>query len=76
MKQTLFEQNGGTYTRQGDYMLPDVKLPDQPKFELGVWANRRRQFLRSSITICSPSVLSIPTWLRLSSGPRSCLTSW
>lgn len=46
MKQTLFEQSGGTYSQQGDYMLPDVKLPDQPEFELGVWANRRRQFLK------------------------------
>ncbi len=46
MKQTLFEQNGGTYTQQGDYMLPDVKLPVQPEFELGVWADRRRQFLK------------------------------
>ena len=46
MKQTLFEQSGGTYTRQGDYMLLDVKLPDQPEFKLGVWANRRRQFLK------------------------------
>ncbi len=46
MKQTLFEQNGGTYTRQGVYMLPDVRLPDQPEFEIGVWANRRRQFLK------------------------------
>ncbi len=46
MKQTLFEQSGGTYTQQGDYMLPDVRLPDQPEFEIGVWANRRRQFLK------------------------------
>ena len=46
MKQTLFEQSGGTYTRQGDYMLPDVKLPDQPEFEIGVWGNRRRQYLK------------------------------
>ena len=22
---TLFEQQGGTYTRQGDYLLPDIK---------------------------------------------------
>ncbi len=46
MKQTLFEQNSGTYTQQGDYMLPDVKLPEQPEFEIGVWANRRRQYLK------------------------------
>lgn len=46
MKQTLFEQSGGTYTRQGNYILPDVKLPDQPEFEIGVWGNRRRQYLK------------------------------
>lgn len=46
MKQTLFEQNGGTYTQQGDYLLPNIKLPDQPKYEIGVWGNRRRQYLK------------------------------
>ena len=46
MEQTIFEQNGGTYTRQGDYLLPDVKLPDQPEYEIGVCGNRRRRFLK------------------------------
>lgn len=46
MKQTLFEQNGGTYTRQGDYLLPNIKLPEQPKYEIGVWGQRRRQYLK------------------------------
>ena len=41
MEQTLFEQNGGTYTQQGDYLLPDIKLPEQPKYEIGVWGQRR-----------------------------------
>ena len=31
MAKTLFEQNGGTYTQQGDYCLPDIKLPEQPR---------------------------------------------
>ena len=26
---SLFEQLGGTYTRQGDYCLPDVRLPPE-----------------------------------------------
>ena len=46
MNQTLFEQNGGTYTRQGDYLLPDIKLPEQPEYEIGVWGQRRRRFLK------------------------------
>ena len=46
MKETLFEQNGGTYIQQGDYYLPDIKLPKQPEYEIGVWGNRRRQYLK------------------------------
>ena len=46
MNQTLFEQNGGTYTQQGDYLLPDIKLPEQPEYEIGVWGQRRRRFLK------------------------------
>lgn len=46
MEKTLFEQNGGTHTHQGDYLLPNVKLPDQPEYEIGVWGNRRRQYLK------------------------------
>lgn len=46
MAQTLFEQNGGTYIRQGDYCLPDVKLPEQQEYEIGVSGNRRRQYLK------------------------------
>ena len=46
MAQTLFEQNGGTYTKQGNYLLPDIKLPEQPEYEIGVWGQRRRQYLK------------------------------
>ena len=46
MAKTLFEQSGGTYTQQGDYYLPDIKLPKQPEYEISVWGNRRRQYLK------------------------------
>ncbi len=46
MEQTLFEQNGGTYAQQGDYMLPNVKLPEQPEYQIGVWGQRRRRYLK------------------------------
>jgi hypothetical protein len=26
-----------TYTQQGDYLLPDLKLPEQPKVKIGIW---------------------------------------
>ena len=35
-----------TYTRQGDYYLPDLKLPEQEPREIGIWGQRRRRYLR------------------------------
>ena len=35
-----------TYTRQGDYNLPDLKLPEQEPREIGIWGHRRRRYLR------------------------------
>ena len=34
------------YTRQGDYNLPNLTLPAQPKVELGMYAQMRRRFLK------------------------------
>ena len=46
MAKTIFEQMGGTYTMQGDYCLPDLTLPPEEKRPIGVWAHRRRQYLK------------------------------
>ena len=35
-----------TYTRQGEYYLPNLKLPDQEPREIGVWGQRRRRYLK------------------------------
>ena len=35
-----------TYTRQGDYNLPNLKLPEQQPKEIGVWGQRHRRYLR------------------------------
>lgn len=34
-----------TYTQQGDYLLPDLKLPEQPKVEIGVWGKRHLRYI-------------------------------
>lgn len=46
MAKTIFEQTGGTYTMQGDYCLPDLTLPAEEERHIGVWAHRRRQYLK------------------------------
>ena len=46
MAKTIFEQTSGTYTMQGDYCLPNLTLPPEEKRPIGVWAHRRRQYLK------------------------------
>lgn len=46
MEKTVFEQFGGTYTRQGDYLLPDLSLAPQEGRSIGVWGERRRKHLK------------------------------
>ena len=36
-----------TYTRQGDYNLPNLTLPEQPQVELSAYAHLRRRFLKN-----------------------------
>ncbi len=43
---SLFEQMGGTYTQQGDFFLPDLKLPPEEERPVGVWGQRRLRYLR------------------------------
>ena len=37
-----------SYTQQGDYLLPDLKLPEQPKVEIGVWGKRHLRYIEQS----------------------------
>ena len=44
---TLFEQLGGTYTQQGDYLLPNLTLPAEKETgNIGVWALRHKRYLK------------------------------
>lgn len=31
---SIFEQNGGTYTQVGDYLIPNISLPDAPAYPM------------------------------------------
>lgn len=46
MEKSLFEQMGGTYTQIGDYLLPDVELPEEKP--IGVWGQRHCHHLRKT----------------------------
>ena len=41
--QSTFEKLGGTYRQEGDYLLPNVEVPESPA--IGIWGQRRRKHL-------------------------------
>lgn len=40
---SLYEQLGGTYHREGDYLAPDLTPP--PSLNIGIWGLRRKNYL-------------------------------
>ena len=47
-----------TYTQQGDYLLPDLKLPEQPKVEIGIWGRRHLRYLKNHHPIIYTNLLT------------------
>ena len=43
MKST-YETMGGEYRQDGDYLLPNLEVPENPS--VGIWGERRRNYLR------------------------------
>ena len=58
---SLFEQLGGTYTRQGDYCLPDVCLPPEEERPIGVYGQRRRVYLKEHHRVLYYNLLTAGT---------------
>ena len=42
----IYEETGGTYTRQGDDELPNLKVSPEKETEIGVWGQRYRRYLK------------------------------
>ena len=47
-----------TYTQQGDYLLPDLKLPEQPKVEIGIWGKRHLKYIKNHRPILYTNLLT------------------
>lgn len=46
MTKTIFEEMGGTYTQVGDYLLPNLELPEEEQQPIGVWGQCHRRYLK------------------------------
>ncbi len=52
---TKFEKFGGSYRQEGDYLLPNVEVPESPK--IGIWGQRRLQYLRTNKRVLYTTML-------------------
>lgn len=43
---SLFEQLGGTYHWESDYLIPDLGLPDEDETPIGIWGQRHGRWLK------------------------------
>ena len=44
---SLFEQNGGTYSVVGDYLIPDLVLPPQNDYFLGRYGRLHKEYIKN-----------------------------
>ena len=55
---TIFENSGGSYSQQGDYLLPNLTLPDENQRQIGVWETRHKRYLKSNHRILYYNLLT------------------
>ena len=43
---SLFEKMGGTYRQEGDYLIPNLALPNEDDYEIGKYGRMRLNYLK------------------------------
>ena len=47
MEKRIYDKKTGIhYELQGDYYLPCLELPEQPKVEIGIWGKRHLRYIK------------------------------
>lgn len=46
MAKSLFEEMGGRYERQGDYLIPCLTVPTEEEQAIGIWGQRHLDYLK------------------------------
>lgn len=58
MGKTLFEQTGGTYEKQGDYLIPCLALPTEEEKPIGIFGQRHLRYLKEHRRIVYVNLLT------------------
>ena len=55
---SLFEQMGGTYCREGDFLIPNLVLPDTGDYQIGKYGRMRRHYLKEHRRVLYTNLLT------------------
>ncbi len=55
---SLFEQMGGTYSQQGDYLIPNITLPNEKNQPIGIWGQRHLRYLKQHRMVLYTNLLT------------------
>ena len=58
MEKSIFEQMGGTYTKVGDYYLPDLALPAEEQQPIGIWGQRHLRHIKQNQRVLYTNLLT------------------
>ena len=54
---SIFEEMGGTYRQEGDYLIPNLLLPDESEYQIGKYGRMRRSYLKEHRPILYANLL-------------------
>ena len=60
---SVYEQNGGTYTKVGDYYLPDLTVPAHKKYNIGKYGRLHGRFIKGNYPCRYSAMMIQGTWL-------------
>ena len=70
---SVFESMGGTYTKSGDYYIPDITLPEGSNRKIGKYGRMRHRYLKEHRpVIYSTMILDGTLWDHLAEVDMAC----
>ena len=58
---SLFEQMDGTYRQQGEYLIPNLSLPNEPECQIGKYGRMRHSYLKEHRPVLYAKLLTSRT---------------
>ena len=58
MAKTIFEEMGGKYQRQGDYLIPCLTVPAEEEQPIGIWGQRHLDYLKHHCKVTYTNLLT------------------